>query len=91
MVQEIERRKTELRALAFGDLEILLQPQVAVKESRSIDVGPHNRAVDPERRGKGETIGVEVVARKQFFPSYQPLANPRRSRSPCTQLGRLMT
>lgn len=60
MVQEVEGGDTELKVLPFGDVEGLVQGQVAVKEGRPMDVRHIHHTIGALSR-KSETIAVDIL------------------------------
>src|SRR5438067_1153441 len=62
MIQEIDSGNPELYLLAFRDLEVLKQREIAVKVCRTPHIRPNESALLPVRR-RTEAVGIEVQPR----------------------------
>src|SRR5450631_2841365 len=67
MVQEVERREPQFDFVMLLKQEVFVNREIAVEESRSLDVRPDYVAVLPARRRR-KASRVEVLPGMQVFP-----------------------
>src|SRR5580765_221153 len=66
MVQPVRRRDAELNLLPLGDIEVLIQRQVAVEVGWPTHIGHVQGSLLPRELRRGEAVRIEVRARCVF-------------------------
>src|SRR5262249_28729557 len=62
VIQPVRRRETELNLLPLGDVEVLVDCQIAVEVRRTVQVREVQRALLALNLWRSEAVGVEVRA-----------------------------